>query len=99
MCKDSRVISQAVDAMITRLNAEQDLAEFDLVCLTCLCYGLMWVLDASPSGNGMISEMVQFDLDELSREGGEMQAVLDEAIQGVRSDVQRDILEILKSRG
>ena len=37
MCKDSRAISQAVDAMITRLNSQEDLAEFDLVCLTCLC--------------------------------------------------------------
>ena len=99
MCKDSRAISQAVDAMITRLNSQEDLAEFDLVCLTCLCYALMWVLDTNPSRNGTISEVVRFDLDELSKEGGEMQSVLDKALEGAKSEVQQDVLAILKSRG
>ena len=99
ICKDSRAISQAVDAMITRLNSQEDLAEFDLVCLTCLCYALMWVLDTNPSRNGTISEIVRFDLDDLSKEGGEMQSVLGKALAGAKSEVQQDILAILRSRG
>lgn len=99
MSKDAREISQAIDAMIVRLKSEEELAEVDLVCLTCLCYGLMWALDTNPSRKGLVREVVRIDLDQLSQGGAQLQSALDEALLGAKSQMRQEILEILKSRG